>query len=52
MALVIARQIIAIGRGSVYRDPETLALGRSVQQQCSAAEPRIPLIPTANADPD
>ena len=47
-----ARQIIAIGGGGFYRDPENLALEKYVLKQCSAEKPRVCFIPTASGEPD
>jgi peptidase E len=46
------RQIIAIGGGGFYRDPENLALERYIIQQSGAAEPKVAFVPTASAEPD
>src|SRR5262245_56026114 len=46
------RQIIAIGGGGFYRDPENLALERYIIRQTGAAEPRVAFIPTASGEPD
>jgi len=43
------RQIIAIGGGGFYRDPENLALERYIIQQTGTAEPRVAFVPTASA---
>ncbi len=47
-----AKQIIAIGGGGFYRDPENLALERYVLQQSGAETPRVCFIPTASGEPD
>jgi peptidase E len=47
-----SRQIIPIGGGGFYRDPENLALEKYIIEQCGAAEPRVAFIPTASAEPD
>jgi peptidase E len=46
------KQIIAIGGGGFYRDPENLALERYVIQQTGIAAPRVAFIPTASGEPD
>jgi len=46
------RQIIAIGGGGFYRDPENLALEKYVIQQTGAAEARVAFVPTASGEPD
>jgi peptidase E len=46
------RQIIPIGGGGFYRDPENLALEKYIIQQCGAARPRVAFISTASAEPD
>jgi peptidase E len=46
------QQIIAIGGGGFYRDPENLALERYVIQQTGIASPRVAFIPTASGEPD
>jgi dipeptidase E len=46
------QQIIAIGGGGFYRDPENLALERYVIRQTGIAEPRVVFIPTASGEPD
>jgi dipeptidase E len=46
------RQIIPIGGGGFYRDPENLALEKYIIQQTGAAEPRVAFIATASAEPD
>lgn len=45
-------QIIAIGGGGFYRDPENLALERYILQQAGAARPRVAFMPTASGEPD
>jgi len=47
-----AKQIIAIGGGGFYRDPENLALERYALHQCGAANPRVCFMPTASGEPD
>ena len=47
-----SRQIISIGGGGFYRDPENLALENYILQQTGAAQPRVAFIPTASAEPD
>lgn len=47
-----AKQIIAIGGGGFYRDPENLALERYVLQRSGAENPRVCFIPTASGEPD
>jgi len=46
------KQIIAMGGGGFYRDPENLALERYVLQQSGAENPRVCFIPTASGEPD
>ena len=46
------RQIIAIGGGGFYRDPENLGLERYILQQTNTAEKRVAFVPTASAEPD
>ncbi len=46
------RQIIPVGGGGFYRDPENLALEKYIVEQCGAAAPRVAFIPTAAAEPD
>jgi dipeptidase E len=52
MAEAQKQQIIAIGGGGFYRDPENLALERYVIRQTGIAEPRVAFIPTASGEPD
>jgi dipeptidase E len=47
-----AKQIIPIGGGGFYRDPENLALERYVLQQSGAENARVCFIPTASGEPD
>ena len=46
------RQIIAIGGGGFYRDPENLGLERYILQQTNSAGARVAFVPTASAEPD
>ena len=46
------RQIIAIGGGGFYRDPDNLSLERYVIQQTGVANPRVAFVPTASGEPD
>ena len=46
------RQIIAIGGGGFYRDPENLGLERYILQQTNSAGTRVAFVPTASAEPD
>ena len=46
------KQIIAIGGGGFYRDPENLALEQYVIRQTGTASPRVAFIPTASGEPD
>lgn len=46
------KQIIAIGGGGFYRDPENLALERYIVQQAGAPDARVAFVPTASAEPD
>jgi dipeptidase E len=45
-------QIIPIGGGGFYRDPENLALERYILRQAGVAEPRVAFVPTASGEPD
>ena len=47
-----AKQIIAIGGGGFYRDPENLLLERYIIQQTGAAQPKVAFVPTASGEPD
>lgn len=47
-----AKQIIAIGGGGFYRDPENLALEKYVIRQSGAENARVCFIPTASGEPD
>jgi len=47
-----SRQIIAIGGGGFYRDPENLALERYIIEQTGSKEPRVAFVPTASGEPD
>ena len=47
-----AKQIVAIGGGGFYRDPENLALEGYVLQQSGADQARVCFIPTASGEPD
>jgi dipeptidase E len=46
------RQIIAIGGGGFYRDPDNLSLERYVMQQTRVDHPRVAFVPTASGEPD
>src|SRR5262245_50029204 len=46
------RQIIAIGGGGFYRDPENLGLERYILEQTNSAGKRVAFVPTASAEPD
>ncbi len=46
------RQIIAIGGGGFYRDPQNLGLERYILQQTNTAGTRVAFVPTASAEPD
>jgi peptidase E len=46
------RQIIPIGGGGFYRDPENLELEKYVLKQCGAENPRVAFVPTASGEPD
>jgi len=46
------RQIIAIGGGGFYRDPDNLGLERYIVQQTNSAGTRVAFVPTASAEPD
>jgi dipeptidase E len=46
------RQIVAIGGGGFYRDPENLGLERYILQQTNSAGKRVAFVPTASAEPD
>ena len=45
-------QIIPIGGGGFYRDPENLALEKYVLRQCGAENARVCFVPTASGEPD
>ena len=45
-------QIIPIGGGGFYRDPENLALERYILAQTGVAEARVVFVPTASGEPD
>jgi peptidase E len=47
-----AKQIIPIGGGGFYRDPENLELEKYVIRQCSAENARVCFVPTASGEPD
>ena len=47
-----AKQIIPIGGGGFYRDPENLALERYMLQQSGAENARVCFMPTASGEPD
>ena len=47
-----AKQIIPIGGGGFYRDPENLELEKYVIRQCGAENARVCFIPTASGEPD
>jgi dipeptidase E len=46
------KQIIAIGGGGFYRDPENLALERYSIRQTGIKEPKVAFVPTASGEPD
>ena len=46
------KQIIPIGGGGFYRDPENLALEKYVLRQSGADNPRVCFVPTASGEPD
>lgn len=46
------RQIIAIGGGGFYRDPENLELEKYVIKQTAVDCPRVAFVPTASGEPD
>ena len=46
------RQIIAIGGGGFYRDPENLELEKYVIKQTAVDSPRVAFVPTASGEPD
>jgi dipeptidase E len=46
------RQIIPIGGGGFYRDPENLELEKYVIRQSGAESPRVAFVPTASGEPD
>jgi dipeptidase E len=46
------RQIIPIGGGGFYRDPENLALEKYVIAQSGAQNARVAFVPTASGEPD
>ena len=47
-----SRQIIPIGGGGFYRDPENLELEKYVLRQSGADNARVCFIPTASGEPD
>lgn len=47
-----AKQIIPIGGGGFYRDPDNLALEKYVLKQSGADNARVCFIPTASGEPD
>lgn len=47
-----ATQIIAIGGGGFYRDPDNLALESYLVRQTGASAPRVAFVPTASGEPD
>ena len=46
------RQIIPIGGGGFYRDPENLELEKYIIRQSGAASARVAFMPTASGEPD
>jgi len=48
----VLRQIIAIGGGGFYRDPDNLYLERYLIQQTKTENPRVLFVPTASGEPD
>jgi peptidase E len=48
----LKRQIVAIGGGGFYRDPENLSLERYLIQQTVTSQPRVAFVPTASGEPD
>jgi dipeptidase E len=46
------KQIIAIGGGGFYRDPENLGLEKYVIRQAGVESPRVAFVPTASGEPD
>jgi dipeptidase E len=46
------QQIIAIGGGGFYRDPDNLGLERYIIQQTKIENPRVLFVPTASGEPD
>jgi dipeptidase E len=46
------RQIIPIGGGGFYRDPENLELEKYIIQQSGEASARVAFMPTASGEPD
>jgi peptidase E len=47
-----AKQIIPIGGGGFYRDPENLELEKYILRQSGAESPRVAFLPTASGEPD
>jgi peptidase E len=47
-----AKQIIAIGGGGFYRDPDNLELEKYVLRQSGAQNARVCFVPTASGEPD
>jgi dipeptidase E len=46
------KQIIPIGGGGFYRDPENLELEKYIIGQTGAENPRVAFVPTASGEPD
>ncbi|HEX2931074.1 MAG TPA: Type 1 glutamine amidotransferase-like domain-containing protein, partial [Candidatus Binatia bacterium] len=46
------KQIIPIGGGGFYRDPENLELEKYIIKQTNAENPRVTFVPTASGEPD
>jgi dipeptidase E len=46
------KQIIVIGGGGFYRDPENLELEKYVIRQTGVKSPRVAFVPTASGEPD
>jgi dipeptidase E len=47
-----AKQIIPIGGGGFYRDPENLELEKYIIRQTGVESPRVAFVPTASGEPD
>jgi dipeptidase E len=46
------KQIISIGGGGFYRDPDNLELEKYILRQAGGENPRVAFVPTASGEPD